>query len=317
MVCEVTDTISFTSLCILFESIKTRREMQQQQMINSVPVGAVPHESALVYMPVPIRSTTYDRYQSKQSIGLGVTQIIIGILCIIFNIVCIRVVYDYDNLAFIGHGFWCGILFILNGGLGVGAGIKKTRCLIVTFMVMCIISATTTISLLAIGISGACIAADYCEYNYDYGYSYPGYYNPPCERMSGYNVVVAMEALMAILGFIAGFTSIWGSALCCGSGVCCCSHSTPFPVYYQNNGQMLYLNQSQTGQNLYLPQPPYSYSQGMMAPPYVPNYAQPAGWAMPPPINISDPLIGQAPPQYPATLQLTSAQAQSTDERKF
>lgn len=286
-------------------------------------VGGVPPGSSLVYMPIPIRSRTYDRYQHKQSIGLGVTLIIIGILCIIFNGVCIGATvthYDYSGLAYVGHGIWCGIMFIITGGLGVGAGIKKTRCLIVSFMVMCILSATITISLLTIGIVGACDASTHCDYNYDYGYNYGyPYYYPPCEQMSGYNVIVAMESLMAISGFIAGFIAIWGSALCCGSGVCCCSRPpTQFiaqqPAYFPNNGQVVYLNQSQTGQYIYLPQSPYS--QGMMAPPYVANYPQPA-WTMPPPMNSNDPLIGQAPPQYPAPLQVASAPAQPTDQRKF
>ena len=54
-------------------------------------------------------------------------------------------------------------------------------------MVMCIISAMITISLLTIGILGACLATDYCDYNYNYGYDYNGYpyYNRPCEQMVG------------------------------------------------------------------------------------------------------------------------------------
>lgn len=287
--------------------------MQQQQMMNSGAMGAGSSESALVYMPVPIRSTTYGQYKHKQSMGLGVTLIIIGILCIIFNSVCIGLSaadYDYYNSfwSYIGHGIWCGAMFLITGGLGVGAGAKKTKCLIVSFMVMCILSATITISLLTIAIIGACLA-DECHYYYGYGYGYP-YYYPPCEKMSSYEVIVAMEAMMAILGFIAGVICIWGSAICCCSGVCCCnSHPTPVIAqqpagYYPNGGPIVYFSQSQTGQNVYQPQPTTTYSHGMIAPQYVANYSQP-GWAMQPPINTINPYNGQAPPQYPATVHIS------------
>lgn len=96
----------------------------QQQMSSGV--GAVPRESVLVYMPVPIRSTTYDRYQHKQSIGLGITHVIIGILCIIFNIVCIAVnTYDSYNMGFVGHGFWCGTLV----SFGIQTEVRLYLCL--------------------------------------------------------------------------------------------------------------------------------------------------------------------------------------------
>lgn len=56
---------------------------------------------------------------------------------------------------------------------------------------------------------------------------------------------------------------------------------------------------------------------GMMAPHYVANYAQPAGWTMQQPINTNNNLfIGDEPPQYPATLQVTSAEDQPTEQIK-
>ena len=69
--------------------------------------------AALVYMPAPTKPTTYDRYKHKQSIGLGVAQIIISILCVIFNSVAIGVTRPYSQgnaLGFVGHGYWCGIM---------------------------------------------------------------------------------------------------------------------------------------------------------------------------------------------------------------
>ena len=50
-----------------------------------------------------------ETYLSRQSVGLGITLIIIGVLTVIFNGVGLAV---DDIAAFIGHGFWCGALVI-------------------------------------------------------------------------------------------------------------------------------------------------------------------------------------------------------------
>lgn len=83
------------------------------QPATNSDVGVVPPGPALVYMPVPTRPTTYERYKHKQSIGLGITHIIISILCVVFNSVCIAVTEPYrqgNAFGFVGHGFWCGIM---------------------------------------------------------------------------------------------------------------------------------------------------------------------------------------------------------------
>jgi len=85
--------------------------LQQQQAQMSALVGEVPPGPALVYMPAPIKPRTYDRYKHKQSIKLGIAQIIIGILCVIFNSVALGVPHTSDNRLFsVGQGYWCGVL---------------------------------------------------------------------------------------------------------------------------------------------------------------------------------------------------------------
>lgn len=96
-----------------------REEMQQQEASMSAAVGEVPPGSAMVYMPFQTRPNTYDRYKHRQSIGLGVTQILIGILCIIFNSVCLGVSYYASNgLGAVGHGYWCGVLVSTSSSCG-------------------------------------------------------------------------------------------------------------------------------------------------------------------------------------------------------
>lgn len=85
----------------------------KMQPATNSDVGAVPPGPALVYMPVPTKPVNYDRYKHRQSIGLGITHIVISILCVVFNSVCIAVTEPYrqgNALGFVGHGFWCGIM---------------------------------------------------------------------------------------------------------------------------------------------------------------------------------------------------------------
>lgn len=273
---------------------------------SGVGTAVPPGPPALVYMPAPVRSNVCDGYKHRQSIGLGITQIIISILCVIFNAVCIAVTSHGDKgngLGVVGHGFWCGIMFLITGIFGVVAGKKKTRCMIVTFMVFCILSALFTISLLTVGILGAiftdredCYSQVDYSYNYNnygYGYSdYYPYYRWVCYNVPNYKVIIAMEACLALAGLVEVIVAIWGSALCCGSGVCCCSRpamAMPAPGYnFPTTGQMICISQTQGGPYIYAPQPTFAFPQGLAPPP---AYAQPT-WT-----NVG-PVYGQAPPAY-------------------
>lgn len=308
--------------------------MQQPRPETTYPASAVPFGPPTVFAsPAPVGPRIYERYLQKQSIGLGVTQIIIGVLCIIFNgVSCGYLRYVYADLSFVGHGFWCGIMFIITGGLGIGAGRNKTSCFIVSFMVMCIITASLCIALLTVGLLGALIAVPYgyydCRYDY-YGYDYScdyGYgYNYPCYRTfcndnkDKYKVVIAMESLLAIMAFIGGIATIWGSAICCKSGVCCCSRQAVLPVgmpvaYFPQNGQMVLITQAQGGQLAYQPA---AYPQVLTAPPpyagagYVPMQV----WAQPPQpmMNLPPPTMGVPPPAYPTS---PPAENQTTDGKE-
>jgi uncharacterized membrane protein YiaA len=294
-------------LCDLFimRVALTCRSKMDPAKDHSAPVVAVPPASAMVYMPFQTpRPRTFDRYKDKQSVGLGVTMIIISILCFIFNSVCIGMTRARGNeLSFVGHGYWCGIMFLITGIFGVVAGKRKTRCMIVSFMVFCILSAIFTIGLLVVGILGAINTDtgncndDYYYYN-NYGYYYSDYYYPNyrsiCYTVPHYKVIIAMESLLAIAGFFEVIAAIWGAALTCGSGVCCCS-SPPMGVmppggYFPQGGQMICINQTQGGPYVYAPQPTFGYPQGMVP---APAYVQPA-W------TNSGPAFGAAPPAYAA-----------------
>lgn len=83
--------------------------MQPQQQISYPGVGPG-GPPAVVYVPVPVHSKTYDSYAGKQSIGLGIAQVVIGVLCAVCNVVILATSDADKGLGVVGHGFWCGAL---------------------------------------------------------------------------------------------------------------------------------------------------------------------------------------------------------------
>lgn len=233
--------------------------------LSSVPSPG----SAVVFVQVPGSvSNIVDSYKGNQSFRLGIAQLIIGVLCIIFNAVLL--VLGYFTIAILGHGIWCGLLFMVSGGMGVAAGKKKTKCKIIAFMVLCIISASATAVLFIFGVLGAILDGSYCYRYYD------------CSP------VLAMNCLLALLAITEAIVSIWAAVLCC-KATCCGARPAYQAVMVNNPGQ----NQQQftSGQQYIMP-----YPQGPTAPPdYSPNYGQ-AAWTQFPVTNGAS---GDAPPSYP------------------
>lgn len=234
---------------------------QQTTVVSSGGVivsspGNPPIGYATTVQPIAVApSNIAESYKFRQSVGLGATLIVIGILSMIFNAVGLGV-NDYLSVA--GHGFWIGALYIITGGFGVGAR-NKNRCMIVTFMILCIFSAIFTIVHLGMGIGGA---VNNCSGYNNYYYPYRSYY---CN-----NAGVAMESLQAILAVAAAIVSIWGSAICCNA-VCCC---TTYPATYgmvatpYGNQQVTIITQQQQPYGVQYPAAPYMTSaSGFYQPP--------------------------------------------------
>jgi len=140
------------------------------------PIQGQPQHAILVQQPVN-NNNKNEKYASSCSIGLGGTQITIGILCIIFQVAAICV---GAHVAVISTGIWCGLYFCLCGAFGIAAGKSKTTCLIVTHMILCIVAAAVFV-FIVIGHAGAALGYDVWDYNYDYnGWSdYNDYYHDP------------------------------------------------------------------------------------------------------------------------------------------
>ena len=78
--------------------------MQPQHHFSADMVCAPP---VVPYVVRPYQIPSIDGFRSKQANVLGVIQIIIGILCIVFQSVAIA---TNERLSVVGHGIWCGVL---------------------------------------------------------------------------------------------------------------------------------------------------------------------------------------------------------------
>ena len=55
----------------------------------------------------------------------------------------------------VGQGIWCGVFFLLTGGLGVSAANKPSQCSVITVMVFSIISAVMAVPHMVFDAFGA------------------------------------------------------------------------------------------------------------------------------------------------------------------
>jgi len=87
-------------------------------------------------------------FPKKIAIALSIVQIILGIASFLAQIVIIILLstydshYEYEYVGGIGEGIYCGVFFIIAGGLGILASRKPTTCCISAFMTLSIIAST-------------------------------------------------------------------------------------------------------------------------------------------------------------------------------
>lgn len=230
------------------------------------------------YQPPPFN------YATQQSLTLGVIQIICGVLSIIFNTVLIIYSKDYYDAGDSGYGIWCGVFFLVSGGLGVGASQKPQYGLVVAHMVMSIFSAVFAGILLIASSVGAATSDDCNYYNYIYSYI--------CDKP----VVKGLNIGMVIVALLEAVLAIWASVICCSA--CCCRQPAqsgnvimPGTIQYTTTtvggaGQVMY--QQQYPQQFTHQPPPYqtqAYQQTSN-----PQYNQQMGTAPPPPPAYAAPV---------------------------
>ena len=87
--------------------------MQPQPTVTTT-VGGPITTPATIYVqqqPVLVTPRVYDNFQHKSSYALGITQVVIGSLCILFNAVGIGIGSFTSNS---GTGIWTGIFVSIS-----------------------------------------------------------------------------------------------------------------------------------------------------------------------------------------------------------
>jgi len=167
--------------------------------------------------PVPMYAypnlpTVYGSYQCRKSRNLGIIQIVVGALCIVFNSVAI----PFDAmLSPVAVGIWGGILFIVTGSFGISAAKLRTKCKITTYMVLCLVSAACTVALFLCAVLSAAFQGQYYFHCHNSGgHYYYDYFD--CQA-----VAIAMNSVLAVLAVAEALAATWGSVLCCKVYGCC------------------------------------------------------------------------------------------------
>jgi len=160
----------------------------------------------------------YDSYRRKESLGLGVLQIVVGALCIIFNSLAIGF-WPFDfGTATLSYGFWGGAVYIVTGAVGVSAAKYATHCKVLTFMVMCVITPCVSIAVFTLAVIAA---RD--SHIFPYGEQCSGM---PCTVLN--NIGISMNSAIACLSVIATTVAIWCFVNCCMVLGCCTNSNLNF-----------------------------------------------------------------------------------------
>jgi len=144
----------------------------------------------------------------------------------------VAIIFNSD-VSLISHGIWGGIIFIVAGSLGVSAAKSPTACHIMAFMVLCIISACVSAVVISMGVFGDFVSL--LLYNCGDPRNGPNYDMTRCQSI--FNIRIAMNSLIAILGLIGGIAAIWGSVICCKVWCCCRNYrgnTAPAPMQFMS-----------------------------------------------------------------------------------
>lgn len=190
-------------------------------------------------------SLVLGRGHSRCFVGMGITQLILGIACALFNmvydIVFAAVDGDGSGLIFVSPGIWVGTLFIITGAFGIAIGKRRTgKGMIVTFLVLSIIVTGFTWIIFSLALIAAATDKDQiCDYNH-----HDSRWREWCliDKKDGINAVLAMAILLEILSFVEFIIAIISAGVSCGA-LCCTERK---PAY--TNGAVPYEQLHEAGQ---------------------------------------------------------------------
>ncbi|XP_067931013.1 uncharacterized protein [Watersipora subatra] len=150
---------------------------------------------------------------------LSITQIVVGGLCLLLGISILVVEAESrysSELSFTGYGIWCGVYFVLAGGIGLGAVKHNTYSWIMATMILNIISSAiffpALISMASIVIGGKKFTS-YCKQ-----------YSSACPIEKAAIVLSCGLLLFSVAELV---ITIWSAVLCCEAVCSCCLSARP------------------------------------------------------------------------------------------
>lgn len=175
--------------------------MQTMQPVQPVMNVTTQHQPAAPFELNPSQASSF--------IGMGATNIVLGCLCILFNVIY-NFIGGFPFMQEVSPGIWIGALCVFTGVIGVISGKKhKQQGWIIGFLILSIIN--TLIVWVLLGFASTAVALEriyvYCPYN-----SYSS-----CDRTKG---AIAMGALLIICALVEFGIAIASAVICCGP-VCC------------------------------------------------------------------------------------------------
>jgi multidrug transporter EmrE-like cation transporter len=179
---------------------------QQQYVLQ--PVSGSSQQAQVVILSSAV-TDVIPAYNHKLSKVFSSCLIALGCLSILWNVLLI---FNGFGFAPIGYGIWSGIMIIISGSLGISVGEQRSRCKIIAFMVLCIITTTVCLVSFLIGTLGTVMCPNTSRYSMN------------CSK---YDAV--LNGLLAATVGLGAILAICGSALGC-KATCCNSQPTEVGV---------------------------------------------------------------------------------------
>merc|ERR1712038_720180 len=191
---------------------------------GNVPSAPAQQPIVVIVQAPAAGSTTSDAdhfkkfFPKRAVIAMSLTMIVAGVLSVILQISLIAMPTEryYNYFAHIGQGIWCGVFYIVAGGLGVSAAQKPNNCSIISLMVFSILAACMAVPHMTLDGIGAGEGRRWSS-----------------SRHQG--LKTGLYSFLFLLGLGGGITSIVLSSYTCRA-VCCRRSKNSGTVVYNPTG---------------------------------------------------------------------------------
>jgi len=167
---------------------------------------------------------TQARVMRKTTRGLGITQLLFGVLTFGVGIAS-AMNNSYIWTTYIGSTFWGGMLMMATGTIGVlSAKHQTSNKLNGVNLALSIMSALAGLVNCGLFASGMAFLDQRCQhgkrygYDYDYGYYYKSFHN----RCHGHKGGVGLHSVVMLVGVAEFFVGVVAAAYCCAALCACC-----------------------------------------------------------------------------------------------